>query len=156
MFREYNMTEDTIDTIERRGGTSRLIGNMLDERNTLLSLLVEISNISRENKASLDRELLNEFCQVLVDYIASGHFVLYERIVEGTERRKGVADLAVQLYPRIDEITQAALAFNEKYDADRGAINLPQFHRELSALGEQLSNRIEYEDQLIQKLSAPK
>jgi len=153
MSREYNMTGDTT---ERRGGTSRLIGNMLSERNMLLSHLVEISSISRKKKAGLDRELLNEFCQVLVDYIASGHFVLYERIVEGTERRKGVAELAVKLYPSIDKVTQAALAFNEKYDADRGDIDLPQFHEELSVLGEQLTSRIEYEDQLIQKLSAPK
>jgi len=108
------------------------------------------------NGADPDRELLNEFCQVLVDYIAAGHFGLYERIVEGTERRRSVADLAVKLYPRIEETTQAALAFNEKYDADREDIDMSRLHEELSMLGEELTNRIEYEDQIIKKLSEAK
>ena len=103
------MTEDSID---RRGGTSELITNMLTERKQLLGLMLQASRMSAEKAAVLDQDLLNEFCQVLVDYIASGHFGLYERIVEGTERRKGVAELAVQLYPHIDETTQLALAFN--------------------------------------------
>ena len=150
------MTEDEIDTTERRGGTSKLIDSMLIERNQLLRLILQASNMSREDSADLDHELLDEFCQVLVDYIASGHFGLYERIVEGTERRKGVAELAVKLYPHIEETTRVALAFNEKYDADRADIDVAQLHVELSALGEQLTGRIEYEDQLIQKLSESK
>lgn len=82
---------------------------MLAERNQLLSFLIECSAFKSGNTADLDREVLNEFCQILVDYIASGHFGLYERIVEGTERRGGGADLAVKLYPLIDEKTQIAL-----------------------------------------------
>ena len=150
------MTEDDIETLERRGGTSELISNMLTERNQLLALLLQASSMGTGNGADLDRELLNEFCQVLVDYIASGHFGLYERIVEGTERRRSVADLAVKLYPRIEKTTQAALAFNEKYDADREDIDTSRLHEELSILGEELTNRIELEDQIIKKLSEPK
>jgi regulator of sigma D len=147
------MTEDKIDTIERRESSSELIGNMLIERKQLLGLLLQASNKSRDDTATLDHELLDEFCQVLVDYIAAGHFGLYERIVEGTERRKSIAELAVKLYPHIDEATQIALAFNEKYAADRTDIDVSQLHRDLSALGERLTSRIDYEDQLIQKLS---
>ncbi len=147
------MSED-IQGAERRGGTSTLIGNMLLERNQLLSLLLQAST-KHKNAEDLDKEFLDEFCQVLVDYIAAGHFGLYERIVEGTERRRGVADLAVELYPRIDETTQAVLAFNEKYDSDSAQLDSESLHQELSLLGEQLTSRIEYEDQIIQKLSRP-
>jgi len=150
------MAEDDIETVERRGGTSELISNMLTERNQLLALLLQASSMETVNGEDLDRELLNEFCQVLVDYIASGHFGLYERIVEGTERRRSVADLAVKLYPHIEKTTQAALAFNEKYDADREDIDTSRLHEELSILGEELTNRIELEDQIIKKLSEPK
>lgn len=143
----------TEDTTERRGASSKLIANMLTERDQLLRLLLQASSMSRETTASLEHELLDEFCQVLVDYIAAGHFGLYERIVEGTERRKGVAELAVNLYPIIDETTQIALVFNEKYEADRTDIDIAKLHKDLSTLGESLTNRIEYEDQLIQKLS---
>ncbi len=146
----------TEDSIERRGTSSELIGNMLAERDQLLGLLLQASNKSRDTTASLEHELLDEFCQVLVDYIAAGHFVLYERIVEGTERRKGIAELAVNLYPLIDETTQIALVFNEKYDAGRTDIDIAHLHKDLSTLGESFTNRIEYEDQLIQKLSETK
>ena len=103
------MNEDEMTASERRGDTSQVISSMLAERNQLLSFRIECSAFKSGNTADLDREVLNEFCQVLVDYIASGHFGLYERIVEGTERRRGVADLAVKLYPLIDETTQITL-----------------------------------------------
>ena len=103
------MNEDEMTASERRGDTSQVISSMLAERNQLLSFRIECSAFKSGNTADLDREVLNEFCQILVDYIASGHFGLYERIVEGTERRRGVADLAVKLYPLIDETTQIAL-----------------------------------------------
>ena len=103
------MNEDEMTASERRGHASQVIRSMLAERNQLLSFLIEGSAFKSGNTADLDREVLNEFCQILVDYIASGHFGLYERIVEGTERRRGVADLAVKLYPLIDETTQIAL-----------------------------------------------
>lgn len=150
---KINMSRQNNGVEERRGGTPRLISNMLNERNQLLSLLLRAYELKEDESGDIDRELLNEFCQVLVDYIAAGHFGLYERIVEGTERRRGVADLAVKLYPRIDETTQAALAFNEKYEADRDDIDLSGLHEELSLLGEELTTRIEYEDQLINELS---
>lgn len=150
------MSEEELDTAERRAATAELVGDMLIERKQLLELMLRASNMSSKTAADLDRDLLNEFCQVLVDYIASGHFGLYERIVEGTERRRGVSELAVKLYPHIEETTQVALAFNEKYDAARGVIDITRLHEELSALGEQFTNRIEYEDQIIQKLCEPK
>ena len=150
------MSNDTSEAVERRGGTSKVISSMLAERNQLLGLLLQASGMKGDDPAEVDRELLNEFCQVMVDYIASGHFGLYERIVEGTERRRSVADLAVKLYPLIDQTTQAALAFNEKYEAEKEDIDFSRIHEELSTLGEQLTSRIEYEDQLIQKLSEPK
>ena len=148
--------QDDIDSAERRGGTSNLINSMMLERNQLLNLLVQTSTKDSNGEDVFDRESLDEFCQVMVDYIAAGHFGLYERIVEGTERRRGVADLAVELYPHIEKTTQAALAFNEKYDAARENTNASQLHQDLSELGEHLTNRIEYVDQIIQKLSEPK
>ena len=150
------MSKDEIAASDRRGATSQVISHMLTERNQLLALLIQCSAVKNENMADLERGLLNEFCQILVDYIASGHFGLYERIVEGTERRRGVAELAVQLYPLIDETTQIALAFNEKYDPQLESLDVSNLHQDLSTLGEQLTNRIEYEDQIIQKLSEPK
>lgn len=146
------MPKDSSGTNERRGSTAEVIKHLLKERKQLLQLLLRASSHTADSNAVPDRDLLNEFCQLLVDYIAAAHFGLYERIVEGTERRRGVAELAVKLYPRIEQTTQAALAFNERYDAHRQDINSAELHRELSLLGEELTRRIDYEDRIIRKL----
>ena len=78
---------------------------------------------------------------------------LYERIISGTERRKEVADVASDLYPRIAETTEAALAFNDQYDTDARFELSGAFHEALSVLGEQLALRIELEDKLLKILS---
>ena len=140
---------------ERRGQTSKLIDNMLVERKQLLALLLQASGIKSDSPADTDQDQLNEFCQVLVDYIAAGHFGLYERIVKKTERRRSVADLALKIYPSIDEATMAALSFNEKYDPESKVQDFSALHEDLSRLGEKLTTRIELEDQLINKLLAP-
>lgn len=150
------MSDKNTGGSERRGGTSDVISNMLEERNRLLALLLQASDMNTEKNQGVDTDLLDEFCQIMVDYIALGHFGLYERIVEGTERRKGVAELAVQLYPTIEASTEIALAFNEKYDTDKEDIDYSRIHEDLSVLGENLTSRIEHEDQLIQKLSEGK
>ncbi|MFQ5659676.1 MAG: Rsd/AlgQ family anti-sigma factor [Gammaproteobacteria bacterium] len=153
------MIEDKKETLkERRGQTSELIEHMLDERKQLLALLLQVSSLESDgphDPTEPDLELLDEFCQMLVDYIASGHFGLYERIIKKKERRKKVAELAVKVYPRIDETTQEALGFNEKYDPNNSVSDLTELPRDLSRLGEQLTNRIELEDRLINLLLGP-
>lgn len=140
---------------ERRGQTSKVVDHMLVERNQLLALLLQASNINGDKPAETDLDLLNEFCQVLVDYIAAGHFGLYERIINKTERRKRVANLAMNVYPTIEETTQAVLSFNERYEPDKGLNDFTHLQQDLSELGEVLANRIELEDQLINQLFKP-
>lgn len=97
-------------------------------------------------------ELLREFSQILVDYIASGHFGLYERISEGKERRRGVVKLAERLYPRIANTTQVAVEFNDVYEKMNGDSKSGELTGMLSKLGEELAVRIELEDQLISEM----
>lgn len=149
------MSEQQTNKQERRNNTSGLIDNMLVERKQLLSLLLKISDLEHVDSNESDQEILEEFCQVLVDYIAAGHFGLYDRIIKKTERRKNVADLALRIYPGIDRTTQTALTFNEKYDLENGERNLSDLHLDLSKLGEALATRIELEDQLIGVLKTP-
>ena len=146
------MKEQVEETQERRGGSNALIEHMLKERNQLLSLMLKVSSEGSDAAYVKSVADLEEFNQVLVDYIAAGHFGLYERIAEGKERRKSVSDLAVQIYPRIEKATQIALAFDEKYNPENNEHGLEHFPEDLSALGEELVTRIELEDQLIQLL----
>ena len=142
------MREKTQERRNRGHELTQRIQRMLKQRNQLLQLLLEIS---QQGVARSPAEF-EEFLQILVDYIAAGYFNLYERISEGRERRKAVADLAVKVYPRIEQTTNIALAFEEKYNPDKTAADFSALKADLSDLGEALSTRMEFEDQLIELL----
>lgn len=134
---------------ERRSSSNTLIENMLNERKQLLALWLQTSSLDPASLEPEDQDLLEEFCQVLVDYIAAGHFGLYERIVEGKERRREAAETASKIYPVIEKSTQIALEFNEKYSVENNSKGFRNLSKDLSSLGELLSTRMELEDQLI-------
>ena len=99
-------------------------------------------------------ELLQEFCQDLVDYLATGHFEIYRRIEEKEERRSEIVQLADQVFNRIAETTAVAVAFNDLYDtsANFNPDVLEQLPGHLSKLGEELATRIDLEDRFINTL----
>ena len=139
----------------RRGSSAQLIEHLLKERGQLLALLLRLfSDVKAEKLDTQDKDLLEEFCQVLVDYIAAGHFGLYERISGGKERRLELAGLAKKIYPQIENTTQFALEFTEKYNAENRTGKSGNLAGELSRLGEALTVRIELEDKLIAKMLA--
>jgi regulator of sigma D len=149
--------KQTPNAADRRRGSQDAIAKMVAERSEMLSLYWRLAGVhtsTGEPHHQPVAKLLQEFCQILVDYIAAGHFSLYERIVNGTERRREVAVLAQELYPRISETTALALDFNDKYDCGENGAIPASFQKDLSRLGEELAVRIELEDKLISRLIA--
>lgn len=145
-------------TPERRTGTKTLVEKLTAERAEMLALFCRVAGLEPFKDDNLEKQspaLLQEFCQVLVDYIAAGHFSLYERIVNGAERRRDTAKLAEELYPRIAQTTEAALAFNDRYDTEEKRDIPTDLEKDLSQLGEKLALRIELEDQLLKGLLSP-
>lgn len=137
---------------ERRAGSRDMVRKLMDERTEMLALYCRLAGVDTTKNGRRHApaaELLQEFCQVMVDYLAAGHFSLYERMVNGNERRQNLAALAEQIYPRIDETTQAALDFNDKYDGKNGLELSMAFDNDLNRLGEVLASRIEMEDKLL-------
>ncbi|TFH48811.1 MAG: Rsd/AlgQ family anti-sigma factor [Lysobacterales bacterium] len=137
---------------ERRSGTRSLIDKMLTERQRMLVLFEKLAGVAPYADEIPNDDLLQEFSQILVDYIASGHFGLYERIAEGKERRRAIVNLADKLYPRIANTTQIAIEFNDEYEKSNGARISDNLTNMLSKLGEELAVRIELEDQLISEM----
>lgn len=150
--------ETSTELRERRGVSYDVIKRLTEERVEMLVLFCRVAGINNfENgDAQSSQATLQQFCQILVDYIASGHFGLYERIVNGQERRNNVSKLAEKLYPRIAETTQVAVDFNDKYDCEDYCDMSASLESDLSFLGEQLATRIELEDQLIQAMMQSK
>jgi len=154
------MSSDTISEApsERRARTRKEIKKLIEDRNAVLSQYYNLAKMTESTDDDMGNtvELLEEFCQELVDYMATGHFEIYRRIEDGNERRDEILTLAEKIMPRINNTTQVAIAFNDLYDdtsnLDKDAIEqLPNY---LAKLGEELATRIDLEDKLINTLLA--
>lgn len=151
------MSSDTDSTTpnERRARTRDEIKRLIEERNSVLSQYYNLAKNSDDDVSTTNTlELLEEFCQDLVDYMAIGHFEIYRRIEEGNERRDEILTLAEKIMPRINTTTQIAIAFNDLYDDTSSIDNeaIEQLPNYLAKLGEELATRIDLEDQLINTL----
>jgi regulator of sigma D len=141
---------------DRRARTRKEIKQLIAERNSVLSQFYNLASHADQNPENSDEtlELLQEFCQDLVDYLATGHFEIYRRIEENEERRADIVQLADQIFNRIAETTAVAVAFNDLYDTSE-SFNpevLSQLPDQLSKLGEELAIRIDLEDRFINTL----
>lgn len=137
---------------ERRGATQEMIDKLLHERQQLLVLFVEIVDKEHSRREPSSLETLQAFCEVLVDYSAFCHFEIYERILNGKERRGNVMEVAEEVYPRIAEASEVAVEFNDRYDADDHQLELDKLDHDLDVLGKELAARFEMEDKIISAL----
>lgn len=151
-------TADSQPAQERRARTRKEIKQLIKERNTVLSQYYNLASQADDIEERHDQlvDQIQEFCQELVDYLATGHFEIYRRFEDGQERRDDMRGLADQIYAAITSTTQAAVAFNDMYDLSEGidAKRMQELPQHLSRLGEQLATRIELEDQFIDTLLA--
>ena len=99
---------------ERRDQTRTAIDRLLEERQKVLVHYERVAGVQPFDDDLPSPDLLERFSQLLMDYIASGHFGLYQRITEGTERRQSVIDVVEELYPKIAATTEKALDFLER------------------------------------------
>jgi len=149
------MLESCKNAKERWGGVHRLIDGWLNERQELIVLFCGISTLKsltpRETPMNVK---VQAFCQVLIDYCSAGHFEIYEQLLkEAQEFDDGGTELANQVFPILEEMTQIFVDFNDKYDtAEHCLESITDLPKDLSELGELLSERFELEDQLIERL----
>jgi regulator of sigma D len=148
------MTISEAKQTDRREGTQEMVRKLLGERQEMLMMFCRVAGLEPFKDSTPSVDVLQEFCQVLIDYSAFGHFEIFERIVSGRERRARVVEVAREVYPQIAESSEVAVEFNDKYDASDHTLDLHQLDRDLSRLGEQLAVRIEMEDRIIEALTS--
>jgi regulator of sigma D len=148
------MSNESVVQFKERGHTGELIKELLEERQQVWALYCTVSGIEEHQTNKSFEELMQEFCQVAVDYISLGHFGVYSKILDGSERRKSIIDAAARIYPQISKATEVVLDFNDKYQALTPAKIVNQLSSDLSTLGEHLANRIELEDELLGEMLA--
>ncbi len=149
------MLESCKTSQERWGGVHKLIDGWLNERQDVIVLFCGINTLKpfspRETPVSIK---IQAFCQILMDYCSAGHFEIYQQLLEEAKHYDdGGTELANRAYPVLEEMTQQCVDFNDKYDTAEHCIEkITDLQKDLSDLGEMLSERFELEDQLIEKL----
>jgi len=152
-------TVESADGVDRRERLHATIDALIKLRQDMIVSYCELSGVSsfaRRNieETAVKRDALRAFCQIMVDYTAMGHFEVYQRIIEGKERRHAVKDVAARVYPSIAETTDFLVDFNDKYDDFSGsATDVEMLQADLSKLGEILAERGELEDQILAALA---
>jgi regulator of sigma D len=142
---------DNCDIKERWSGVNKLIERWLTERQAVIVQYCAISGVHvlSPQSAAANRQRLQRYCQLLLDYVSAGHFeVYYELLREAEAFQDGSAELATSLMPEINATTALALDFSDKY-AEAGQQALTNLAKDLSRLGEILAERFDYEDRLI-------
>jgi regulator of sigma D len=147
------MTTENDQATDRRVRTQEMVDKWLHERQEMLVIFCQLAGVEPFHPDKPEKELLRKFCEVLVDYMAFGHFEVYDRISSGEERRSRVLKIAEEIYPRIAEVTELAVAFNDKYDTSDHAQSMEHLNDDLSNLGAELASRIEMEDRLVAALT---
>jgi regulator of sigma D len=147
------MSEVRADNNDRRTRTRDMVDKLLIERQEMLSLFCQVAGLEPYTQGEMNQRKLRRFCQVLMDYMAFGHFEILARISRGEEKRSSVIKAAEGVYDKILEVTEYAVAFNDKYEAP-GNEEFNQLEHDLSILGEELAVRIEMEDRLVASMTA--
>lgn len=143
---------------DRRARTRKEIKQLIAERNSVLSQYYNLASHAEQNVNGEDQEplleMLQEFCQDMVDYMATGHFEIYRRIEEGDERRDDITELAEEIYEKITNTTRVAIDFNDLYDVSRNFDKniMKDLPKHLAVLGQSLASRIDLEDRFINTL----
>ena len=131
------------------------IDGLLTERQEVLVAMCDLAELeSKEVTAKSVIENLKAFSQTLVDYTALGHFEIYERIIDGKERRVKVSRIANNVYPSISSTTEHFVEFNDKYDGADDQESLTDLYKDLSAIGEAMAERIDSEDKLLKVMTS--
>lgn len=138
---------------ERWGGVHAIIDRWLQTRKGLIEAWVELRE--REEYTPTDTPKVQAFCELLVDYVSTGHFEVYEQLaLEAQDFHDATAlECFQQLMPEIDKNTEIVLEFNDRYDTKEHCnAQLEDLPISLQTLGLVMDERFAYEDRLIEEL----
>lgn len=145
---------------DRRERLHRTIDSLIKLRQEVVVSYCRMAGVSSfahrdEERYAIEADQLRNFCQIMVDYTAMGHFEVYQRIMEGKERRQAVKQTADRVYGAIAETTDYLVDFNDKYDDfDGSPEDIDMLAGDLSRLGEIIAIRGELEDEILEALRA--
>jgi regulator of sigma D len=128
-----------------------LVKAWLDERQQLIVLLCTLQGIRGLGSGLPQHTQLQQFCQLLMDYISAGYFEVYRELVnEARHFHRENPSLTQHILRQLDNSTDEALAFNADFDNPAHiAEHQDQLPQRISHLMQSLEERFALEDQLI-------
>lgn len=143
---------------EKWGGIHKLIDTWLEERKTLLvqyCKLAALPPFERTSNALPGYEDIEAFCETLMDYASTGHFELYDKILDECEQNADNEQWISEVTEKIKATTDTALSFNDSYAELNDEQEMQDFVKNLTLLGEKLEERFELEDMLLDRIKKP-
>ncbi|RWU08847.1 sigma D regulator [Pseudidiomarina gelatinasegens] len=145
---------------QRWGGAHAAVDTWLQERQALLIEYFKLAGLppyERDANALPATQDISNFCGLLMDYVSSGHFEVYDSIICNSKNApESTRALAEEVFPLISDTTEIALDFNDSYADVTPETQLNGFDGDLSNLGEALELRMEFEDRLLNTLEQHK
>lgn len=126
-----------------------IIDAWLIERQVLLTQFVALPQTSVSDNVV---QTLHSFCEAMVDYSSRGHFNVYEQLLKHiSENNAQHLDITNVLLGKIHDTTDKIVIFDDEYGAvEKLSIqDVGHFSGRLSRLGEVLTERFNYEDELM-------
>ncbi len=134
---------------DRRDQIHNMIKSLVNARTKTLAQYKELMDYKPFVIDDTLSEVLEDFCELLVDYTAKVHFNLYNHFDEQTEHRQGVISTAQSIYPQLVKNTQNIIDLHDTYNDDIQSMNGQNLELCLNSVGELLAERITLENDLI-------
>ncbi len=125
---------------------NKIIANWLKERKELLVLYSQLVAVDDNTPEDEEISLINSFSSVLIDYVSTGHFGVYEQMIQNLSLSK---EHQAHIFAQIYQTTEISLAFNDNYEGVSIKPDLEKFTKDFSIIGEAISIRIDLEDKLL-------
>lgn len=127
------------------------IQRWLTERQKLFvhfNTLAALSNSKKQvSSKPLTKAMFETFFQSLIDYLAMGHFCIFEQLLgKSLDENDTIKGIDPKILDNIQATTIRVLDFHDKY---MYVIEHADLKNDLGALGENLAHRVELEDVLI-------
>ena len=141
------MTDTIVE--ERRVQSRTIIESLIASRTETLAQYKDVMTYKPFEMNDTLQEVLEDFCESMVDYTAKAHFNLYNYLEEHKERRQSVLKIADRVYPELVDNTQKILDFHDMYNSDVTEMQCDKLESCLNGVGELLADRINLEDDVI-------
>lgn len=136
------------------GGNNQVMDQWLEQRQELIKTYCDLVNFSLEHTdTQFSNDEVKPFCEELIDYLSTGHFKIYNMVMDDWEKIGYIPTNEMDLaYVSLKETTDVMLEFNDRYADATDVIDGTIFAFDVSELGKTLDDRFEIEDRLIEMI----